>query len=123
MLKKREAGEEFGEFFKTIFGEIEGEKETMSMGNVIEYIYTFFVIANETTPRILAATVKLISENPKVKQELQREHAIIFGNKSENESGLTWEDYKSMTFTNMVSMCTKINICDIEYLRFTIFNW
>lgn len=105
VLKKREAGEEFGEFFKIIFGEKEEEKETMSMENVIEYIYTFFVIANETTPRILAATVKLISENPKVMQELQREHAIIFGNKSENEAGLTWEDYKSMTFTNMVSMC------------------
>ncbi|KAL9293308.1 putative cytochrome P450 [Arabidopsis thaliana] len=101
VLKKREAGEEFGEFSKIIFGEKEGEKETMSMENVIEYIYTFFVIANETTPRILGATVKFISENPKVMQELQREHAMIFENKSE-EAGLTWEDYKSMTFTNMV---------------------
>ncbi|CAN8323635.1 unnamed protein product [Cochlearia groenlandica] len=100
--KKRASGEDFGEFFKIIFGENEGGKEKMSVENAIEYIYTFFLIANETTPRILAATTKLINENPKVMKELKREHARIFENKSTKESNLTWEDYKSMTFTQMV---------------------
>ncbi|EOA25728.1 hypothetical protein CARUB_v10019089mg, partial [Capsella rubella] len=98
VLKKRASGEELEEFFEIIFG----EKEMISMDHVIEYIYTFFVIANETTPRILATTVKLISENPEVMLELQREHARIVGGKSTKQAGLTWEDYKSMTFTNMV---------------------
>ncbi|XP_010511939.1 PREDICTED: cytochrome P450 708A2-like [Camelina sativa] len=102
VLKKRASGEEFGEFFKIIFGENKGGKERMSMDHVIEYIYTFFVIANETTPRILAATIKLISENSEVMQELQREHARIVGDKTAKQASLTWEDYKSMTFTNMV---------------------
>ncbi|XP_010466591.1 PREDICTED: cytochrome P450 708A2-like [Camelina sativa] len=102
VLKKRASGEEFGEFFKIIFGENDRGKEIMNMDNVIEYIYTFFLIANETTPRILAVTIKLISENLEVMQELQREHARIVGDKSAKQSGLTWEDYKSMTFTNMV---------------------
>ncbi|CAH8389982.1 unnamed protein product [Eruca vesicaria subsp. sativa] len=59
--------------FKTIFRETEGGSKTMSIENVIEYIFTFFVIANETTPRVFAATIKLINNNPKVKLELQRE--------------------------------------------------
>ncbi|CAN8275089.1 unnamed protein product [Cochlearia groenlandica] len=100
--KKRASGEDFGEFFKIIFGEKEGGKEKMSVENTIEYIYTFFLIANETTPRILAATTKLISENPKVMKELKREHARIFENRTAKDSNLTWEDYKSMTFTQMV---------------------
>ncbi|ESQ55986.1 hypothetical protein EUTSA_v10027045mg, partial [Eutrema salsugineum] len=81
VMKKRASGEEFG-----------------------EYIFTFFVIANETTPGVLAATVKLINDNPKVKQELQREHEQIFRGKTDKgkEAELTWEDYKSMTFTQMV---------------------
>ncbi|VVB01076.1 unnamed protein product [Arabis nemorensis] len=102
VLKKIESGEEFGEFFKIIFGEMEGGKEKMSIENAIEYIYTFFLVANETTPRIVATIVKIISENPKVMEELRREHAEIVGLKTEKEAGLTWEDYKSMTFTQMV---------------------
>ncbi|KAG7620558.1 Cytochrome P450 superfamily [Arabidopsis suecica] len=77
VLTKRASGEELGEFFNIIFGEMEGEGETMSVENAVEYIYTFFLVANETTPRILAAT-------------------------AEKEGGLTWEDYKSMHFTQMV---------------------
>ncbi|XP_019089408.1 PREDICTED: cytochrome P450 708A2-like [Camelina sativa] len=102
VLKKRASGEEFGEFFKIIFGEMEGGAEKMSVENAIEYIYTFFLIANETTPGILAATIKLISDHPNVMQELQREHDRIVQGKPEKEAGLTWEDYKSMTFTQMV---------------------
>ncbi|CDY53775.1 BnaC03g73120D [Brassica napus] len=74
VLKKRASGEEFGEFFKIIFGENERGKEKMS----------------------------LISEKPRVMQELQREHARIVGDRSEKDAALTWEDYKSMTFTHMV---------------------
>lgn len=105
MLKKRASGEEFGEFFKIIFEEIEGREETMSVEKVIEYIFTFFLVANETTPGVLVATIKLISDNPKVMQELKREHERIVRNKTEKEEAdLTWEDYKSMTFTQMVRM-------------------
>ncbi|CAE6194604.1 unnamed protein product [Arabidopsis arenosa] len=102
VLKKRASGEEFGEFFKIIFGEMEGGEGKMSVENAIEYIYTFFLIANETTPGILAATVKLISDHPKVMEELNKEHEGIVRGKTEKEAGLTWEDYKSMTFTQMV---------------------
>ncbi|KFK41010.1 hypothetical protein AALP_AA2G073600 [Arabis alpina] len=102
VMKKKASGEEFGEFFNIIFKEMEGGKERMSVENAIEYIYTFFLIANETTPRILATIVKLVSENPKVMHELHKEHAGILGFKTEKGAGLTWEDYKSMTFTQMV---------------------
>lgn len=76
----------------------------MRIDNAIEYIYTLFLLANETTPQILAATIKLISDNPKVMQELQREHAGIVQGKTEKETSLTWEEYKAMTFTQMVSL-------------------
>ncbi|KAL0890304.1 hypothetical protein Bca101_014287 [Brassica carinata] len=98
ILNKRASGEEFGEFFKIIFA----EKEKMSIENAIEYIYTFFLVANETTPRILAATVKLISENPEVMNELRREHLGIAGDTTGKDASLTWEDYKAMTFTKMI---------------------
>ncbi|KAF2584719.1 hypothetical protein F2Q70_00035469, partial [Brassica cretica] len=103
VLKKRASGEQFEEFFKIVFGEIEGGSQTMSIEEALEYIFTLFVLANETTPAVLAATVKLINDNPKVKQELRREHERIVRDKTEKDkTDLTWEDYKSMTFTQMV---------------------
>lgn len=107
ILKKRASGEELGEVFKIIFGKMDaGGAETMSIEKAIEYIFTLFLLANETTPGVLAATIKLISDNPKVMQELQREHEGIVRDKIEKKetADLTWEDYKSMTFTQMVSI-------------------
>lgn len=106
VLKKRASGEELGEFFKTLLGETEGGEEKINVESAIEFIFIFFLIANEATPSVLAATVKLISDNPKVMQELKREHERIVRDKNEKEkkAGLTWEDYKSMTFTQMVSI-------------------
>ncbi|CAE6194627.1 unnamed protein product [Arabidopsis arenosa] len=104
VLKKRASGEELGEVFKTIFGDTERGAETISLESATEYIFTLFLLANETTPMVLAATIKLISDNPKVMQELQREHERIVRDKIEKneKADLTWEDYKSMTFTMMV---------------------
>lgn len=137
VVKKRSAGEDLGEFFDIIFREMEREGETVSLDNAIQYIYTFFLVNLETTPRFLAAAVKLISDHPEVMQELQvhqsfslhpliyielllhlyqfpnrvmyeltistqREHEAFVQNKTDKEAGLSWEDYKSMTFTQMV---------------------
>ncbi|CAN6857773.1 unnamed protein product [Brassica oleracea] len=60
----------------------------------ITYIHFFLLIANETTPQILAATVKLISEKLTVMRE-------IIGDRTEKDACLTWEDYKTMTFTHL----------------------
>jgi len=106
VLKKRASGEELGDFFKTIFGDTERGVKTISLESATEYIFTLFLLANETTPAVLAATIKLISDHPKVMQELQREHEGIVRDKIEKneKADLTWEDYKSMTFTQMVSI-------------------
>lgn len=70
-MKKRELGEELGEFLDIIFREMEREGETVSLDSVVEYVYTFFLIAHEIAPGIIASTVKLISDHPEVMKELQ----------------------------------------------------
>ncbi|KAH0909916.1 hypothetical protein HID58_033237 [Brassica napus] len=73
VLKKRALGEELGKFFKIICGEKEEGKAKMSVEEKINITYIhFFLIANQTTPRILAATVKLISEKLRVMRERAR---------------------------------------------------
>jgi len=45
--------------------------------------------------------VNRLSENPQIIQELREEHEAIRRTKGKNES-LSWDDYKSMTFTKNV---------------------
>ncbi|VVB06741.1 unnamed protein product [Arabis nemorensis] len=90
------SGERVTDFMEIIFSEMgcQGESRSRSVEKAVEYIFSFFIVASETTPRFLAAILKLVSGNPRVQQELQREHSDF--------TQVTWEDYKGMTFTHMV---------------------
>ncbi|XP_010528790.1 PREDICTED: cytochrome P450 708A2-like [Tarenaya hassleriana] len=107
--RKEESKEGLGDFLDIVFGEMD-RGGALDIQKAVDLIFTFFVVAQETTPGILAATVKLIAGRSDVMQELQREHERIVQSRADKEAGLTWEEYKSMTFTHMVVK---------ESLRFT----
>jgi len=46
--------------------------------------------------------MKLLSEHPLVMEELTKEHELILSNRKDVGAGLSWKEYKSMTFTFMV---------------------
>ncbi|KAF9678945.1 hypothetical protein SADUNF_Sadunf07G0089100 [Salix dunnii] len=53
--------------------------------------------------KLLQLLVKNVGEHPKVLEELAKEHeAILRNRKNTDQSGITWQEYKSMTFTRMV---------------------
>uniref|UniRef100_A0A6N2L4R0 Cytochrome P450 n=1 Tax=Salix viminalis TaxID=40686 RepID=A0A6N2L4R0_SALVM len=61
------------------------------------YLPTF-----ESMSTILTVTFKFLSENTRVVEELAAEHDAIVRKRENPNSRLTWEEYKSMTFTQMV---------------------
>ncbi|ESQ55997.1 hypothetical protein EUTSA_v10025084mg [Eutrema salsugineum] len=108
--KKKASKEGLGDFLDIIFDEMEKDGAALDVDRAVNLIFTFFILSQETTPGVLAAIVKLVADNPNVMEELQREHETIVQNRVDKEAGLTWEEYKSMTFTHMVIK---------ESLRFT----
>ncbi|KAL9356427.1 hypothetical protein Peur_049680 [Populus x canadensis] len=59
--------------------------------------------AFETTSTALTLAVKNVGEHPQVLEELTKEHEAILRNRqNKDQSGITWQEYKSMTFTQMV---------------------
>ncbi|CAH2079064.1 unnamed protein product [Thlaspi arvense] len=81
VLRKRASGEELGEFFKMLFGEMEGGAGTISVESAVEYVFIFFLIANEATPSVLAATVineslRITSTVPTVLRIFDREFKV-----------------------------------------------
>ncbi|KAL0890306.1 hypothetical protein Bca101_014289 [Brassica carinata] len=99
-----------GDFLDILFDEMKKDGAALDIDRAVNLIFTFFILSQETTPGILAATVKLVADHPNVMEELKREHETVVENRGDNRAGLTWEEYKSMTFTHMVIK---------ETLRFT----
>eukprot|EP00250_Pteridium_aquilinum_P026637 c33344_g1_i1 orf=93-1538(-) len=69
----------------------------------IDVMVGIIFAAYETTSSIFTFATKFITENPRVLEALQEEHSSIFDQKSgATKVPLTWDSYKSMSFTEKV---------------------
>eukprot|EP00257_Ricinus_communis_P026960 XP_025014374.1 uncharacterized protein LOC8277841 [Ricinus communis] len=62
-------------------------------------IFVLLLATSETIPSTLTLAIKLLTEHPLVMQELVKENEEIIRSRENKETGLTWKEYKSMTFT------------------------
>ncbi|XP_022631976.1 cytochrome P450 87A3-like [Vigna radiata var. radiata] len=53
----------------------------------------------ETTSLALTYATKVLSDHPLVLKQLQEEHEAILKRREDTNSGITWKEYKSMTYT------------------------
>lgn len=91
---------------------------------IVDYILTLMFAVSETIPKNIALAVKLLSENPHIIQELREEQEAIRRSKGNNES-LSWDDYKSMSFTkNVIKEVLRLGVgrIDAMFTRKTIDN-
>ncbi|KAF3974991.1 hypothetical protein CMV_001732 [Castanea mollissima] len=90
-----------GDFLDQILADM--KTETFFTDNFIIYMMFGLLIASfETISSTLTLAIKLINDHPKVVQALTEEHEAILKNREDVNSGLTWKEYKSMTFTHTV---------------------
>ncbi|KAL5543989.1 hypothetical protein UlMin_007773 [Ulmus minor] len=69
---------------------------------VVHFIFGLLFASFESISSLLTLALKFLSENSPAMEELKAEHeAIILGRENMNSS-LTWDEYKSMTFTQQV---------------------
>ncbi|CAH2064744.1 unnamed protein product, partial [Thlaspi arvense] len=99
---KKTSREKYGDFLDTAIEELEKEGSLVNEDAIVTLIFTLSSIIQDTTSKATCMAVKFISENPKVLAELKREHEAILAIREDKEGGVTWEEYRKMTFTNMV---------------------
>ncbi|XVF73270.1 hypothetical protein PTKIN_Ptkin12aG0188400 [Pterospermum kingtungense] len=103
MFKKRKASKTpHDDFLDYLLKEVEQEDTLLNEQIAIDLIFALLFASHETTSSAATLAIKLISEHPDVLEELMKEHEAILKARDEGESGLTWQEYKSMTFTHMV---------------------
>ncbi|VAH50329.1 unnamed protein product [Triticum turgidum subsp. durum] len=95
-----------GDFLDYVVQEITKEKPVLTEGMALDLLFVLLFASFHTTSLAITLAVKLLTEHPRVLEELTVEHETIL---NEREAGgesdgdrVTWKEYKSMTFTSQV---------------------
>ncbi|GMN50081.1 hypothetical protein TIFTF001_019252 [Ficus carica] len=100
MLKERRASPETnrGDFLDQISRDM--DKETfLSEDFIVQLMFGGLFATFESISAVLALAFKLLSEHPADWEEMIAEHETILKNREDPNSSITWDEYKSMTFT------------------------
>ncbi|XP_019192755.1 PREDICTED: cytochrome P450 87A3-like isoform X1 [Ipomoea nil] len=79
-----------------------GTHKFLSEDFIVQLMFGLLFVASESISTTLALAFKLLAEHPNVLEELTAEHDTILKNRENPDAPLTWNEYKSMTFTLQV---------------------
>ncbi|KAJ4727017.1 Cytochrome P450 [Melia azedarach] len=103
IYEQRKASNKPGnDFLDHILEEVAREDTILNEAIAIDLIFVLLFATYETTSAAITLLTKYIFDHPKVVEELTKEHEAIIRNRKDENSDMSWEEYKSMTFTHMV---------------------
>ncbi|GLT53859.1 hypothetical protein SLA2020_270980 [Shorea laevis] len=119
-----------GDFLDQAIGDMDNEK-FLSEDFLVQMLFAGLFAAYESVSSALSLILKLLADHPSVVQELTAEHEAILKKKENPNSALTWDEYKSMTFTlqvinetlrlgNVAPGLLRKSLKDIEFKGYTI---
>ncbi|XP_062146144.1 cytochrome P450 87A3 [Alnus glutinosa] len=133
MLQKRRAmpRKQQSDFFDYVVEEVKKEGTILTEEIALDLMFVLLFASFETTSLALTLAIKFLSDHPLVLKQLTEEHETILNKRENADSGLTWKEYKSMTFTfqfinetvrlaNIVPGIFRKVLRDIQFKGYTI---
>ncbi|KAG8496029.1 hypothetical protein CXB51_009402 [Gossypium anomalum] len=133
LLKERRAmpRKSPSDFFDFVLEELQKEGTILTEKIALDLMFLLLFASFETTSLALTFAVKFLSDNPSVLKKLREEHETILRNRENTDSGLTWKEYKSMTYTfqfinetvrlaNIVPVIFRKALREIQFKGYTI---
>ncbi|MBA0552879.1 hypothetical protein Golob_023653, partial [Gossypium lobatum] len=101
LLNERRAmqGKSRNDFFYFVLEELQKEGTILTEAIALDLMFVLLFASFETTSLALTSAIKFLSDDPSVLKKLREEHEAILRNREDTDSGLTWKEYKSMTYT------------------------
>ncbi|KAK8690894.1 hypothetical protein V6N13_074420 [Hibiscus sabdariffa] len=87
------------DFFDFVLEELQKEGTILTEAIALDLMFVLLFASFETTSLALTLAVKFLSDDPSVLKKLREEHEAILRNRENADTGLTWKEYKSMTYT------------------------
>ncbi|PON47642.1 Cytochrome P450, E-class, group I [Parasponia andersonii] len=133
LLQERRANprKQQSDFFDYVLEELQKEGTILTEAITLDLMFVLLFASFETTSLAITLAVKYLGEHPLVLKELTEEHERILKNREDSYSGITWKEYKSMTFTfqvihetvrlaNIVPGIFRKSLRDIQFKGYTI---
>ncbi|XP_023005395.1 cytochrome P450 87A3-like isoform X2 [Cucurbita maxima] len=133
MLQERRANprKEHMDFFDFVLEELAKDGTLLTEEIALDLMFVLLFSSFETTSIAITAAIKFLLNNPHVLEELTCEHEGILKARENPDCGLTWGEYKSMTFTfqfinetvrlaNIVPGIFRKALRDIQFKGYTI---
>ncbi|KAG6596805.1 Cytochrome P450 87A3, partial [Cucurbita argyrosperma subsp. sororia] len=101
MLQERRANprKEQTDFFDFVLEELAKDGTLLTEEIALDLMFVLLFASFETTSLAITLAIKFLLNNPHVLEELTCEHEGILKARENPDCGLTWGEYKSMTFT------------------------
>ncbi|KAG8496028.1 hypothetical protein CXB51_009397 [Gossypium anomalum] len=101
LLNERRAmqGKSRNDFFDFVLEELQKVGTILTEAIALDLMFVLLFASFETTSLALTLAIKFLSDDPSVLKKLREEHEAILRNREDTDSGLTWKEYKSMTYT------------------------
>ncbi|KAL6637190.1 hypothetical protein ACP70R_024762 [Stipagrostis hirtigluma subsp. patula] len=96
------AGREAVDFFDLVIDELDKPSSELNECIALDLLFLLLFASHETTSIGLTAILKFLTDSPQALQELTEEHENILKRRTDPDSEITWEEYKSMKFTSHV---------------------
>ncbi|CAN0907531.1 Cytochrome P450 87A3 [Linum grandiflorum] len=120
-----------GDFFDHVLEELHRDNTILTEEIALDLMFVLLFASFETTSLALTLAMKFLSDHPRVLKQLTEEHEEIIRKRQNADSGLTWKEYKSMTFTfqfinetvrlaNIVPGIFRKVLRDIQFKGYTI---
>ncbi|KAM7491345.1 hypothetical protein LguiA_034266 [Lonicera macranthoides] len=119
------------DFFDYVLEELQRKDTVLTEEIALDLMFVLLFASFETTSLALTLATKVLAENPLVLKKLTDEHDKILRERENFESGISWKEYKSMTFTfqfinetvrlaNIVPGIFRKTLRDIKFKDYTI---
>ncbi|KAI5328834.1 hypothetical protein L3X38_028231 [Prunus dulcis] len=111
MLRERrgKSRDQPNDFFDYVIEKLEKEGTILTEEISLDLMFVLLFASFETTSIAMTLAIKFLSDHPLVLKQLTEEHEMILKQRKNADPGLTWKEYKSMTFTFQFINETEIN--------------
>ncbi|GMH26598.1 hypothetical protein Nepgr_028441 [Nepenthes gracilis] len=89
------------DFVDFLLEEVDKADEVLDEDGAVDLIFLLLFASHETVSSAMTVAINFLAENPSVLEELTEEHEAIAKRRGLRSLEVTWEEYKSMTFTHM----------------------
>ncbi|KAA8539894.1 hypothetical protein F0562_026586 [Nyssa sinensis] len=90
------------DFLDLLVKEMKKSESILTEGVALDLLFVLPFATFETTSSALTLAIQFLGDHPSALAELTKEHEAIVRERETMESGITWKEFKSMTFTFMV---------------------